>query len=118
MSNLSAVISQDCRRILSQKQQILPRIHCFLWDFTVVMKKQNVTLRIWPFFNSNFLQCTVEGATQQRDKHTPHHNRAVVEEVYICYYSKITKFSVLFFFHFHRKHHFILLFMLKNNLIC
>ncbi len=44
--SLSVVTSQDCRRLLSRKQQILPRIHCFLWDFNVVMKKQDITVRI------------------------------------------------------------------------
>ncbi len=62
MSTLSTVNSQDCRRLLSRKQQILPRIHCFLRDFTVVMKKQDVTVRIWPFFLQQFftVQCLVE----------------------------------------------------------
>ncbi len=27
--NLSAVTSQDCRRLLSRKQQIIPWVHCF-----------------------------------------------------------------------------------------
>ncbi len=32
----------------------------FLQDFTVVMKKLNVTVRIWSFFNSNFYSEDVE----------------------------------------------------------